>query len=133
MSIQTITFECRIAGRLVPQVLELSCSSGFDQINSEATIWCAARPSWADERVDATIWAKNSATGEGQIFGGEITGIDWTYAPTKIGLICGDLLSRARDSWGGDDEEYASQTSAAIIRNGLESRCDQSTCPQKRR
>jgi hypothetical protein len=120
MSIQTITFECRIAGRLVPQVLELSCSSGFDQINSEATIWCASRPSWADERVDATIWAKNTATGEGQIFGGEITGIDWTYAPTKIGLICGDLLARARDSWGGDDEEYASQTSAAIIRNGLE-------------
>jgi hypothetical protein len=120
MSIQTITYEVRVAGRIVPRVLEVSCSAGYDQINSEATIWVAARPSWADERLPVTIWAKNTATSSGQIFGGEITGFDWTYATTKIGIICGDLLARARDTWGGDDEEYSSQTSAAVIRNSLE-------------
>lgn len=120
MSLQTITFECRIDGRIVPQVLEVTCSAGFDQINAEATIWAPARPSWADERMEVTIWAKNSATGQGQIFGGEVTGFDWTYAPTKVGVVCGDLLARARDAWGGDEEEYSGQTSAAVVRNALE-------------
>lgn len=120
MTPQKITFEARIDRRIVPNVIEVTSSAGFDQINAECTIWCTARPSWADERLEATVWAKNSATGEGQIFGGEVTGFDWTYFPTKIGIICGDLLARTRDEWGGADAEYTSQTSAAVIRNILE-------------
>lgn len=120
MTPQRITFEVRIAGTLVPNVLEVSCSAGFDQINAEATVWCTTRPSQADERQPVTIWASNSGTGTGQIFGGEITGFDWTYAPGKVGIVCGDLLARTRDDWGGDDEEYTSQDSDAIVRNVLE-------------
>lgn len=120
MTTQSITYDARIAGRTVPNVIEITTSAGFDQINSEATIWTTARPSWADERTAVEIWVKNSGTGTGQIFGGEVTGFNWTYAPTKIGIICGDLLARTRDAWGGDDYEYTSQASDAIVRNALE-------------
>jgi hypothetical protein len=120
MSIQDITFEVRIAGRIVPNVLEVASSTGFDQINAQATIWTTARPSGADERQEVTIWAKNSVTGQGQLFGGEVTGFDWDYAPTKVGIVCGDLLARTRDDWGDEDAEYTSQTSDAVVRNVLE-------------
>ena len=117
---QTITFEARVNGRLVPGVLEVQSSAGEDQINSECTIWCLARPDWADERQSAEIYATNSATISGWLFRGEVTGFNWTFAPTKVGIVCADMLARTREAWGGDDYDYTSQTSDAIVRNGLE-------------
>jgi len=112
-------WEVRIAGRVVPKVLEVQTSAGFDQINAEATISVAERPSWADEGDSVTIWGKNGANA-GQIFAGELVTLDWTYAPTKIGLVCQGILARTRLEWGGDEYEYTEQDDAAIIRNLLE-------------
>ncbi len=118
VTVQKIQVEVRVAGRIVPNVLEVSSSAGFEQINAEATIWTTARPSWVEEAQAATIWARGTA--QGQIFGGEVVGIDWSYAPEKIGIICRDLLARTRLEWGGGEYVYTSQDDAAIIRNLLE-------------
>lgn len=117
---QTITKEARVAGRIVPRVIDASGSSGVDQVNAEATIITTARPSWVEELQPVEIWARNSSTGQGQLFGGEIVKINWKYAPGQVAIYCRDLLARTRYEWQGGEYEYTNQDDAAIIRNLLE-------------
>lgn len=116
---QRITLEVRVGNRAVSDVFEVSVSSGYDQINAQATLVCPERPSWADELLPVEVWAGyNGATG--QIFGGELSGISWNYFPTGIGFECRDLLARTRNPWGGATRTYTAQDDAAVIRNILE-------------
>lgn len=119
ITVKKITWEVRVGGRVVPRVIEISASAGFEQVNSECTIVTTARPSWVDEGLPVTVWASNGAL-SGQIFGGEVNQIDWEYAPGKVQIVCRDLLARTRLDWGGDDYDYTNQDDAAIIRNLLE-------------
>lgn len=119
ISVEKVKYEARIDGRVVPNVLDVTSSGGFEQINAEGTIWTTARPSWAEEGLPVTIWAQSGSI-SGQIFGGEVNGFDWSYAPGKVGIVCRDLLARTRLDWGGEEYEYANQEDGAIIRNLLE-------------
>ncbi len=121
VTVQKIGIEVRIAGRVVPFVTDISTSSGFLQINSECTITATERPSWAEEGQEVTVWASTGAL-NGIIFSGELAGLDWSYTPGKVSIVCQDLLARTRLEWNEDDTEYeyASQDDAAVIRNLLE-------------
>lgn len=114
-----IAVEVRIDGTLVPDVLEVQTSAGFDQINAEATIVCAARPSWALEGQAVEIHA--GYNGEvAQIHGGVVIGFDWETWSPRVGILCQDKLARARETWGGAERVYTNQTDEAIARNLLE-------------
>lgn len=118
-TVKKITWEVRIAGQKVPNVVSVESSAGFEQINSEAGIVVSFRPSWVEEGQTATIWATRGSL-SGQIFGGEVNQVDWEYAPGLVKIVCRDLLARTRLEWGGDEYEYTSQDDAAVIRNLLE-------------
>jgi hypothetical protein len=116
---QRITLQVRVGGIAVPDVFSVTVSSGYDQINAQATLMCATRPSWADELQPVEIWAGyNGQTA--QIFGGELAGVTWDFFPTGVGLPCQDLLARTRKAWGGATRTYTAQDDAAVIRNILE-------------
>jgi hypothetical protein len=118
-SVQRITLDVRVDGRAVSEVIEVSVSLGFDQANAQATLFCRARPSWAEEGKAVEIWAGyNGQTA--LIFRGELSGITWEDGPARVGLDCRDLLARTRLPWGGGEYEDAEIDDAALIRNRLE-------------
>lgn len=115
---QRITTDVRINGTLISNVVSISTSAGFDQINLTATVTCAELPD-VQEGDTLEIWASNG-TQQGHIFSGEVTKVERSYAATK-GVIHGtDLLARTRYEWGGEDQEEVEIDSAALVRHYLE-------------
>jgi hypothetical protein len=118
-TIQRITLEARVDGRSVSEVIEVSVSMGFDQVNAQATLYTRTRPSWAEETKSVEIWAGyNGETA--LIFRGELSGISWEDGPGRVGLDCRDLLARTRLEWQGETVEETNIDSAAMVRHILE-------------
>jgi hypothetical protein len=116
---QRIGFVVRVNGQQVPDVLEVAVSAGFDQINANAQLTVAQRPSWAEEGATVEVSAVINGS-QALLFKGELSGNQWSFAPGTIVLDARDVLSRTRLPWGGEDRTYASQDDAAVIRNLLE-------------
>lgn len=116
---QTIGFVVRANGQQVPDVLEVSVSAGFDQINANAQLTCGQRPSWAEEGAQVEVYAVLNGF-QALIFKGELSNLSWSFFPGSIVFDARDVLSRTRLPWGGADRVYTNQDDAAVIRNLLE-------------
>lgn len=118
-SVQQINLDARIGGVQV-DAQEVSVSLGITQANSQCTITMPQLPSTAAERQEVIVYAGYNGD-LAQLFGGEYTGVAWSYFPGRIELSCRDRLALAQFAWSGTvDRVYISQDDAAVIRNLLE-------------
>lgn len=119
ISVQRIALEVRIAGRVQGNVISVSASHGFDQVNSQATITLYQKSPEAEE--GAAVEVRAGYNGQmALVFRGELSGVSWAHFPAGISLDARSILARVEMKWAGGDYEYTSQDDAAVIRNLLE-------------
>lgn len=119
IDVQRITLEVRIAGVVVPNVISVQVSHGFDQINSQATINVYQKPSQAEELASVEIRAGYNGQST-VLFAGQLSGVEWQFFPAGISLDVRSVLWHIGLAWGGVEGEYTAQDDAAVIRNILE-------------
>lgn len=107
------------ARHIASEVAEAHTAHSLNQVNSQCTLVLPDQLSGVEEGQPAEAWGGYNGL-YAQLFSGQVVGINWDYAPTKISLDCRDILGRTTLPWGGPDRVYTSQDDAAVIRNLLE-------------
>ena len=116
---QRPSFEVRVAGRRVLDVMTVTVRSGLGKVNGSAAFLCKDRPSWADETAEVEAWL--AINGQSAIsFKGDLAGFAWEYFPKGVHLEGRDPLYKTRFPWAGEERVYADDADNDIIINLLE-------------